>query len=256
MNYGIVAAAQPQLESSPDIDYVTSAVHFGGSAYLTRGSALTGWGTPSSFVAVVWTKLSSCLDGIFTDTGDFTGGCTSDGLGHTYLSFNPAGGYFDAFGGVASNIVATSSGWQSVLVSANLASAPAISVWMYSGDTDILDHDNVSGSNSTMDVGSDFWFGQDGYDYGKIVGDVADFRMWVGHYLDFSVVNNRRLFIRSNGKPADPSLATAVLGTPIISFIADPDVTDPISAFVTNGGTGGDFTLTGSLTTASTSPTD
>lgn len=250
MILGIIAAAQPLTEAIPDIDYVTSAIHFGGASYLARGAALTGWGTPSKFTSVVWTKLTDAPDGIFSDANDFTQGATVDGA-NQYINFNVAGTYWDSW--AKGQLISTP--WQCFMASGDFTDVYAV-LRLYLGDTDVLESDDTDyGGAATISAGSNFWFGQDGYGV-KITGDVADFRLWLGSAVDFSIVNNRRLFIRSNGKPADPSLATAALGTPIVSFIADPEATDPISTFVTNGGSGGDFTLTGSLTAASTSPTD
>ena len=94
------------------------------------------------------------------------------------------------------------------------------------------------------------WFGDDGSGFSKITGDVGYFRLWINVTLDFSVAGNRRYFVRSNGKPANPSYALASLGMPLISFIGNS------TAFPVNGGSGGSFAVTGSLTNAGTSPTD
>lgn len=247
MNYGIVAAARTTVtEAIPDIDYETGAVHFDGSAYLSRGATLTGWGTPSKFTSVVWIKLSSCEDGIFSDANYFTQGTTADGA-NRYINANVANAYCESLGQI------TSAGWQCFLLSMDLTDAPTeVPFSLYLGDSDTLGSSSHGSASSTIAAGSDFFFGQDGLGV-KITGDVADFRLWLGSAVDFSIVSNRRLFIRSNGKPADPTLATAVLGTPIVSFIASK--ADPTGTFVANGGTGGSFTLTGSLT-ATLSPTD
>jgi len=67
-----------------------------------------------------------------------------------------------------------------------------------------------------------------------------------------SIEANRRKFIDAIGKPvflgSDGSLPTGV--APAMFFSGDS------TAFATNRGTGGPFTLTGSLTNASTSPSD
>ena len=76
------------------------------------------------------------------------------------------------------------------------------------------------------------------------------FRLWLGTAMDFTVQGNRRYFVRANGKPTNPSYALALLGAPIIQFIGNS------TAFPVNGGSGGSFTVTGSLTNAGTSPTD
>lgn len=226
----------------PDTPYTTSAVNFDGSTYLTRGAALTGWGTPSQFIAAVWTKLSAANDGIFSDANFFTQGNTNGAY-----NVNIAGTYFDSDG----NALITSTSWQLFLMSLDISGAPGlVRLHMYVGDVDVENAGATSwGGDATCPAGSDFWFGQDGFNV-KITGDVADFRLWVGQYLDFSLVANRRYFIRTNGKPTDPSYAVALLGNPIISFIGNS------TNFPTNGGTGGAFSVTGSLSNAGTSPTD
>ena len=79
---------------------------------------------------------------------------------------------------------------------------------------------------------------------------MADLMMWPGTYLDFSVEANRRLFISAAGKPVDPAVAVAALGTPIVRF------SGPTASWHTNKGSGGGFTENGALTDASTSPSD
>lgn len=61
---------------------------------------------------------------------------------------------------------------------------------------------------------------------------------------------DRRNFIDADGKPVAPTVAIAAYGTPTVALIGNA------SAFLTNQGTGGAFTLTGSLTNAATSPSD
>jgi hypothetical protein len=232
-----------------DIPYLTGAVHFNGSTFLKRNAVLTGWGTPSKFTAVLWSKLSVCNDGIFSDANFFTQGTTSDN-GNKYINVNVGGTYFDSFG-VGSILSAT---WQAMLISLDLAVANASVQRLYLGDTDVrVPGDSAEGGNTTITAGTDFWFGQDGFNV-KITGDIADFRLWLGFALDFNNINNRRLFVRSNGKPADRAAAVALMGTPKIQFVATPG--SEVATFSSNGGTGGAFTTTGTLTVASTSPTD
>jgi hypothetical protein len=109
-----------------------------------------------------------------------------------------------------------------------------------------------SGSVITLN-GVSFYFGDDSFGT-SLTGDVANFRLWAGvSILDGSgsiSEANRRLLVDANGKPVAPAVANASLGTPTISFIGDA------STFATNQGTGGAFTTTGTLTNASTSPSD
>jgi len=86
----------------------------------------------------------------------------------------------------------------------------------------------------------------------KLNGCLAEVYMAFGQYLDFSSSANRRKFISATGKPVDLG-ATGALPTG-----SQPTVylNNPAASFGTNKGSGGDFTITGSLDTASTSPSD
>lgn len=233
-----------------DIPYVTGAVHFNGSTYLSRGAALTGWGTPNKFTCALWTKLSAANDGIFSDANYFTQGATTPGGGNYYINFNVRNYYWDS----STTAKITSTGWQCLLASLDISVANAGSPDLYLGDTDVLVPANsTTSSSTTIPAGSNFYFGQDGFNV-KITGDVADFRLWFGTALDFSNINNRRLFVRANGKPADRAAAVTLMGTPIVQFVATPG--SEVATFSVNGGTGGAFTTTGTLTVASSSPTD
>ncbi len=238
---------QPPQPALVDIPYTTFGVHFNGLTWLTRGAALTGWGTPNKFTAALWSKLSVCNDGIFSDANFFTQGTTADN-GNKYVNVNVASTYFDSYG--LGQII--SAGWQCLLISLDVSVAGASVQRLYINDIDKLEAaDSSEGFTTTIAAGSNFFFGQDGFGV-KITGDIADFRLWLGGNADFSQVNTRRRFIRSNGKPAQPSLATDLLGTPIVSFIS----TGNTASFAANGGSGGAFTTTGSLSMAGTSPTD
>ena len=80
---------------------------------------------------------------------------------------------------------------------------------------------------------------------------IADYQFFIqGAFVDLSTVGNRRKFIDGAGKPVDPATAAAAFGTPIIRFSGDH------TGFATNLGGGGAFTLVGSLTNASTGPSD
>ena len=91
---------------------------------------------------------------------------------------------------------------------------------------------------------------------GKLDGCLAEFYFAPGQYLDFSNVYNRRKFISATGKPvslgATGSLPT---GTAPVVYQRGADAA-AVATFATNLGTGGDFTITGTLTTGSTSPSD
>jgi hypothetical protein len=87
-------------------------------------------------------------------------------------------------------------------------------------------------------------------------GCAAEFYFAPNQYLDFSIEANRRKFITTSGKPAylgaDGSIPTGT--APIMYHHLDNG--EAVANFATNRGTGGNFTITGTLDTASTSPTD
>lgn len=81
-------------------------------------------------------------------------------------------------------------------------------------------------------------------------GCLTEFYFAPGQFLDFSVDANRRKFITADGKPE-------FLGdTGAIPTGAAPKVylKGPVASFGANAGTGGNFTINGTLTGASTSP--
>jgi hypothetical protein len=84
--------------------------------------------------------------------------------------------------------------------------------------------------------------------------DIADVWIHTGDNMlatpDTISEAHRRLFISADGKPVNPSVAVAALGSPVALFSGDA------TGFATNQGSGGAFTVTGSLTTAPTSPSD
>ena len=90
----------------------------------------------------------------------------------------------------------------------------------------------------------------------RVNGCLAEFYFATGQYLDFSVTANRRKFISAAGKPvalgATGSFPTGT--TPILLHHLDDG--EAVANFATNRGSGGSFTITGTLDTASTSPSD
>jgi hypothetical protein len=85
------------------------------------------------------------------------------------------------------------------------------------------------------------------------IGDFADWRIDTRTWLTNGTIAPATLALfrdPGTGKPIDPAVATDALGDPMILFSGDA------TGFPVNQGTGGAFTLTGSLTNASTSPSD
>lgn len=90
----------------------------------------------------------------------------------------------------------------------------------------------------------------------KVDACIAEVYFAPGQYLDFDTESNRRKFITSTGQPADlgsdGSLPTGTAPR-VYLHLADAEA---VANFATNRGSGGNFSITGTLTTGSTSPSD
>lgn len=129
---------------------------------------------------------------------------------------------------------------------------------LYVGDT--ADMTVTTFTNTTLDYTWPDW-ALGGFPGGtnKFNGCLAEEFFFPGVYLDLSVQANRRLFYSAAGKPVDPNAsggAFATLGFPAAYFHLNDGETANNFAANDDGGTGGAFTVTGTLTTGSTSPSD
>lgn len=236
--------------------YTASAVNFDGTGVYLSNAALTA--VDSSSVSWSYWFKASATDGMVQWVVDPDGNYSNDsnisgGTGHTDVNFefnddngNSLGiNYFDF----------TRGDWHSVIVSVDTNHAEGLKVAAAYLDGVLWTPDSIDDASAAFlpaIAGLPFFFGDDSFGDGY-VGDFADFRFMVGtSLLSGSTIPDAtlRLFIDADGKPVDPATATATLGTPTILF------TGNAAAFVTNHGSGGAFTLTGSLTNASTSPSD
>lgn len=228
-----------------------TAVNFDGATFLARGGQLTGISDSATGILSVWVKSSGLnASALFTDDtdnfsifsdasalqwslfglsnankifGDWNAGSTDDGVWHHYLvSWNtnfPAGSrivnvYLD-------DVQDTSSTFTDAGVAFNVG-------YSASGD---------------WSLGSDF--------FGSIItGDVAEFYFAPGQFLDFTVAANRRKFVSASIHPVSlgSTCATPTGTAPLACFSGGH------TTFATNKGTGGAFTVTGTLTDASTNP--
>ena len=240
--------------------YTASAVHFDGASSLHIASLTASGDDTGFFSASVWYKLtSSPSDQIFTvDPENFYtsyGYAPGDADPVTAKQFvlflNDATGSTTGLNGNTSYVPIST--WHNILVSAktDFSSGNKI-IQMFTDDISDLAAfaDNASSFTMTFN-GKSFWFNDDGGDH-FVTGDFADIWIAPGQFIDFSVEANRRKFIDANGKPVDlgGDGSTPTGTAPAIFFSGDA------TTFATNGGTGGAFTLVGSLTDASTSPSD
>lgn len=253
------AALRRQAVAGGDI-YIASAVHFDGSASLLCSSlACTDNGR---FSQVIWVKAL----GPFAPNVPVIWVCDPSGSYNNFCQFSgddPARFYIGLAGGPdiltvyagEEGVNLADGAWHCIIYSADTNAAAASRKFKFYVDdvdvTDILTDQGIS--FAPLFNGVPFMVGDDGA--GPFVGDAADWRLMPGvSLLDGSgniPLATRRFFIDANGKPVDPAVATAALGVVGPVLFSGND-----SAFATNQGTGGTFTLTGSLTNATTSPSD
>ncbi|WP_374374491.1 hypothetical protein [Dongia sp.] len=125
-------------------------------------------------------------------------------------------------------------------------------VQIYRADQDVVGAVDDYGPSFNAQLGSDpiRIFADTPYD-----GDIAE--LWFDDsFIDFSILANRRKFMNDEGKPidlgADGSLPTG--NAPLIYLSVRPG--DTAADFLVNRGTGNNFTQSGVLTLADTSPSD
>lgn len=150
---------------------------------------------------------------------------------------------------MASSAVAAGSGWKHFLASWDLA-AGATHLYL----NDVSDKTLLTGpTNQTIDyTRTQHRVGARAGGNNKIHADLADLWFSPSTYIDLSVEANRRKFISAAGKPVDLGPTGALpTGTAPIIFLSGP-----ASAWHTNKGTGGGFTLNGALAAAGSSPSD
>ncbi|WLA80286.1 hypothetical protein [Bradyrhizobium elkanii] len=241
--------------------YHASAVHFDGTAQLHLDSLLA---TDSRYVGVVlWQKYARAditTQGtvwVIDPVNDYNTFYEPDIQGLTSPdNVQVFVGFWDYGANNGIKVGATSDGstlipdvWNCIIIAAD---TQAGIIKVYNRDIDITPPTLANFTPSVTGFnGHPFYFGGDASV--GIIGDVAEFRLMVGANLltagDISEAT-RRLFVDASGKPVDPSTATASLGAPTVLFSGDA------STFAVNQGAGGAFTLAGTLTNATTSPSD
>lgn len=246
--------------------YTAKAVHFDGNALLQAITALSASGV-RQFLISYWVHYAD----INTAGSDFF---FVDGNAGTNTSLNLRSGAIGLNLGVYS---VDQSSYMANLTTAGMDAG----VWrnvLWSGDTD---HDagsriqslyvtdvlqSASGEDNdgpAFDISfncphndfSGFAFAvcASALDTPSTVADFADFQIYpvcIAQNNGSINQSERRNFISASGNPVDPTTAIAAYGAAGLLFSGDE------SSFPTNQGNWGAFTLTGTLTNATTSPSD
>lgn len=237
---------------------VDAAYFDGTNDYLEKLSALTGAADSKTGILSFWIRFdagSGAQRDIFNsrNAGDSSSGVTvvkgtddkiyiggNSSVPAQVMNFNTSAMPIDG------------TTWKHILASWNAATT---TLQLYVDD--VSDKTESVNNNATI-VYTDtkWWVGASSFGTTfALNGNLAEFFFAPGQYLDFSVTANRRKF-NSGGKPANlGATGSAPTGTaPLIYLHLDDGET--AANFATNRGTGGNFSVVGALTTASTSPSD
>jgi hypothetical protein len=228
----LVAGADSQFESASFFFKTTTADTYS-TIYQNAGAV-------SSYSCLITPASGGNQPGFFVDMVDAT---DTNTMSNQTLG-SPAG------------IPITDGNWHSCVLSgqSNLDAGSKV-FRVYIDNVDIgVNYDDIHLSFVMTNNGVQFTIGDDTFgDF--FIGDLCDLRIDDKTWLAGGDIPEatRRLLVTADNKPVDPATATATLGTPLMLFSASGG--DALT-FATNKGTGGAFTLTGTLTDATTSPSD
>lgn len=234
----------------------------GTNDWMLRGGLLTGLANSKSGIISVWVRLDGGNGGslrIFDNSNTAT--VSPFAVDRSVANQFVVQGRNPLFFNLVLNLITTGTytagaTWQHLLSSWDLA-ASASSLYI----NDVLDMGTQTMVNDVIDYvkGGTPEFGigvRRSADDSKFNGCIAEAYFAPGQYLDFSLVANRRKFISVSGKPTHLG-ATGSLPTGTAPLVYQHiDNGEAVANFATNRGTGGNFTITGTLDTASTSPSD
>jgi hypothetical protein len=253
------AAAHTSINSGGG--YVAEAVHLDGSSQLISNSPLAGISNAEKGILAFWWKSGE-------STSDFRFmATTADYKFELDWPFDPdlvaqdtililANSGTDQFSFFPITSFSLASGWTHFLFAWDTGHLAGEKVLHCVVNGTLIDHSalNINDANGsiTVDYSTIFSaFGDANIGY-QPIGDSADWYFAPGQFLDLSIEANRLKFIDVGGKPVDLGAngETPTGTAPAVFFSGDA------TGFATNKGTGGAFSLTGSLTNASTSPSD
>lgn len=239
----------------PQLLVVDSADFDGTNDYMTHTGALDGIADSKSGIFSAWARIDGG-DGANRLLMSHSGGTIQISITTGNLLFflgrNTANSTILSF--ASSSTFTAGATWLHILAAWNLAAAGSGRLYV----NDATEYDETTYTDDTLDYNEaanwSVGAGTTGSD--KFNGCLAEYYFAAGQYLDFSIVANRRKFISGSGKPvwlgADGSAPTGTAPT-VYQSVADGAA---VATFATNLGSGGDWTITGTLATGSTSPSD
>ena len=242
---------------APVSGFQVDAADFDGTDGLSR-AALSGASDGKQFVLSFWTKMESA------DTAAPGFWSWVQGLGSgsvlrtgttkviTILWCQP-GGATIGLAAVTATTLEDDGNWHHFIMSVDMADTGKRHIYIDGADASVtwttyLDG-NLDFTPTTTRVGTDFGGG------GQLDGGLAEV-FFHTTYLDLSVEANRELFRSSAGKPVDLGAdGSTPLGVQPLVYL-HLDVAEAAANFAVNAGSGGDYAITGTLTTYASSPSD
>ena len=232
-----------------------SADFDGTNDFMLRGAGLTGAADSKSGILSAWVRI---------DGGDGVAARYLEGItGATTFLFLKNSSNLIAIGGdnaagteilLLRTSAAFTAGatWLHVLASWDLATAAG---HLYINNVSDLGTSTLTADTLDYTLG-DWGVGSITLSAASANGCLAEFYFAPGQYLDFSNAYNRLKFISASGKPVHLG-TTGALPTGTAPLVYQHlDDAEAVANFATNRGTGGNFTITGTLTAGSTSPSD
>lgn len=224
----------------------------GTNDYMTRGAGLTGAVDSKSGILSVWVRIDavtvSSLQPVLTGVTS-VGGATDrfyayvDAAETFGISVKNAAGT-EILGIDAPSVTFAVGGWYHVLVSWDLNTGGARSLYI----NDVSSVRQITFTNDIIDYTLGDWgVGALANGSVKFNGAIAELYFAPGQYLDFSVEANRRKFITARGLPVDLGLTgLGPTGVQPLVYLSNRNG-EAVANFATNKGSGGNFTITGTL---------
>jgi hypothetical protein len=233
-----------------DPSYMANGIDFDAATdRLSRGAALTGVSDGALMSMSFWAKGASAVgaQNILRSATALAGGTNRiridlpAGSGALRLKVSNSGGTDRWLAQTTATVF--DGAWHHYAFSVDLA-AVTTSKQVYIDDVSAGLTTTTESNGSDGNFGAADWGIAGAPDAANLFdGGLADFMVWFGTKIALSVEANRRCLISPSGKPVNPAVAVAAFGAPQ-SLLTGED----ISTWHTNKGTGGGFTLTGTLT--------
>lgn len=234
----------------PKTNYSTSAVVFDGTNdYMTRGSDLTGNTDGKKGIVSFWIYLNGVTGYIFTSANaQFQLKVASSILTLAGVTTSAASTLI-----MNSNTAVSSSVWHHVAMSWDLSAG--LGKLYIDGSSNLATSPTLLNNNIDY-TATNYYFGARDDGASRLNAYVADFYLNLAEYLDISVAANLQKFRSTLGKPVNlGSTGSLPTGTAPIQLFRCANGASA-STFSTNLGTGGNYSITGALTVAPSSPSD